>query len=127
LAEYDDVGLDVEILQRPELAGAVEAHLDFVIDQQDFAGLEHFLELLEITRRRNDVTAGALDRLDIEGGIFADAHLGVPHAVILAIEQAGELIDAIQAAIVALLAIRAAEAIRKRHELRAVAEMPVAA
>ena len=41
LAEDDNVGLDVEVFDRPELAGAVKTHLDLVIDHQDVAFIEN--------------------------------------------------------------------------------------
>ena len=63
-----DVRLDAEVLDRPQLAGAVEAHLDLVDDQQDAVLVEHPLQLDEEVLRRDDVAAGALDRLDVEGG-----------------------------------------------------------
>ena len=42
--------------------------------------------------RRNDVAAGALDRLDVERGIFGLARLRIPHAVVFGLEQALELL-----------------------------------
>ena len=70
----------------------IEAHLDFVDDEQDAVLVEHFLQLDEEVLRRDDVAAGALDRLDVEGGVFRLAGLGVPHAVVFALEQALELL-----------------------------------
>ena len=127
LAEHDDVGLHAEVLDRPQLAGAIEAHLDFVDDQQDAVLVEHALQLDEIVRRRNDVAARALDRLDVEGGILGLAGLRVPHAVVLALEQPLELLHAVVAVLLLAHALGAAEVIRKRHEMRAVAEVAVAA
>src|SRR5204862_1132984 len=101
-------------------------HLDLIIDQQNLARFQHRRELLEIARWRNYVAAGALNRLDKEGGELRLLRLAVPDRVIFAVEQASELIDAVEAAIVALLSIRAAEAIGKRHEVRPVTEVPVA-
>ena len=127
LAEHEHVRLDAEMLDRPQLAGAVEAHLDFVDDQQDAVAVEHLLELDEEVLRRDDVAAGALDRLDVEGGVFGLAGLGVPDAVVFALEQALELLDAVVAVFLLAHALRAAEVVGERHELRAVAEVAVAA
>src|SRR5262249_21528520 len=107
--------------------GAEEAHLDLVVDQQDLARLEHPRELLEVALRRDHVAAGALDRLDVESGGLPLLRLAVPHALVLRAEQLCELVHAVQAAVLALLAVRAAEAVGERHELRALAEVSVAA
>jgi hypothetical protein len=76
LAEDDHVRLHAEMLDRPQLAGPVEAHLDLVDDQQDAVLVEHLLQLDEEVGRRDDVAAGALQRLDIEGGVFGLPVLG---------------------------------------------------
>ena len=39
---------DAEVLEAPELAGAVEAHLDFVVHEHDLALVEDLLEALVI-------------------------------------------------------------------------------
>ena len=127
LAEHDDVGLHAEVLDRPQLAGAIEAHLDLVDDQQDAVLVEHALQLDEEVLGRNDVAAGALDRLDVEGRVLGLARLGVPDAVVLALEQALELLHAVVAVLLLGHALGAAEVIRERNELRAVAEVAVAA
>src|SRR5262249_34464230 len=76
---------------------------------------------------RDHVAAGALDRLHIEGGVFGLARLRVPDAVVFALEQALEGPHAVQAVFLLAHALRPAEVIRERHELRAVAEMTVTA
>src|SRR5712671_1003601 len=86
LAEHDDVRFDVEVLDRPELSGAIKSHLDFIIDQQNLARFQHCRKLLEIARWRNHVAAGALDRLDKEGGKLRLLRLAVPDRVILAVK-----------------------------------------
>ena len=88
-------GCHAEVLDRPQLAGAIEAHLDLVDDQQDAVLVEHLLQFDEEVLRRDDVAAGALDRLDVEGGELRLAGLGVPHAVVFALEQARELLHAV--------------------------------
>src|SRR5205807_1186759 len=80
-------------------------------------------QLLEVTRRRDHIAAGSLDGLDVECGVLGRARLGVPHAAIFGVEQPRELIDAVEAAVLPLLAVWAAEAIRKRHELSPIAEV----
>ena len=95
LAEHDDVGRDAEVLDRPELAGPVEAHLDLVDDHQDAVLVEHLLQVLEEVHRRHDVAARALQWLDVEGGVLGLAGLRIPEAVVLALEQARELLHAV--------------------------------
>src|SRR5258708_21043134 len=126
LAEDDDVRLDPEILDGAQSHGAEEAHLDLVVHQQDLARFEDLLQALEISLRRHDIPARSLNRLDVERGVFGAIGLGIVDAVIFAVEEALELADAVEVAAVALLAVRTAEAIGKRNELRPVAEMAVA-
>src|SRR5471032_596522 len=68
LAKHQYVGRDAEMLDRPQLAGAIDAHLDFIDHQQDAVLVEYLLEVDEEILRRNDIAAGALDRLDEERG-----------------------------------------------------------
>ena len=91
LAEHEHVRRHAEMLDRPQLAGAEETHLDLVDDQQDAVLVEHLLQAREEVRRRDHVAAGALDRLDVERGVFALPRLRVPHAVVFGLEQALEL------------------------------------
>ena len=121
-------GCDAEVLDRPQLAGAVEAHLDLVDHQQDAVLVEHLLQPLEEVHRRDDVAAGALDRLDVEGGVFGLPGLGVPDAVIFGLEQAGELVRRTARRTLPCSCPWGRGSSRGiRHELRAVAEMAVAA
>ena len=85
-----------------------------------------FFELNEEVLRWNYVAAGALDRLHIERGVLGLAGLRVPHAVVLALEQARELLHAVVAVLLLAHALRPAEVIRERHELGAVAEVAIA-
>src|SRR5262249_46266724 len=94
--------------------------------RQDAWGFELLVELDEEVLRRDDVAAGALDRLDVERGVFGLARLRVPHAVVLALEQALELPHAVVPVLLLAHTLRPAETVRERHELRAVAEMTVA-
>src|SRR5262245_9304896 len=66
LSEDEDVGGDAEVLDRPELAGAKEAHLDLIVDQQHVTLVENLAKSREITWRRDDVAARPLNWLDIE-------------------------------------------------------------
>ena len=82
LAEDHHVRGDAEILETPELAGTVEAHLDFVVHEHDLALVEDLLEARVIAVRRDHIAARALDAFHIERGVFGFPGLGVPHAVI---------------------------------------------
>ena len=127
LAEDHHVRGDAEVLEAPELAGTVEAHLDFVVHEHDLALVEDLLEARVIAVRRDHIAARALDAFHIERGVFGFPGLGVPHAVIFGFEQALELVGAEHAAVVAALAVGAAEAVREGHEQRAFPEVPVTA
>src|SRR5262249_39614551 len=89
--------------------------------------VEHLLQLSEEVLGWNYVSAGALDRLDVERGVLGLARLRVPHAVVLALEQACELLHAPLPVLLLAPAFRPAEVVRERYELRAVAEVAVAA
>src|SRR3954467_13294880 len=78
LAEDDDVGLHVEVLERPHLAGAAETHLDLVVPAEDAVLLANGGHGLEVVLRRDDVAAGALYRLDEERAEFGASGLRVP-------------------------------------------------
>src|SRR5262249_40140913 len=127
LSEHDDVGAQTEVLGGPELARAEESHLDLVVDDQDLARLEDRLEPLEVAGRRDHVATRPLNHFHEERRVLRLTDLGVPDAVVLAVEEPLELVDAVQAAVFALLAVRATEAVREGHELRAVSEVTVAA
>src|SRR6185295_703362 len=47
LAEYQDVGDDTEMLDRPELPGPEEPHLDFIDYEKDAEAIEYLLQLDE--------------------------------------------------------------------------------
>src|SRR6185437_1606020 len=94
LAEHQHVGLDAEILDRPQLSGAPETHLDFVDHEQDAVLVQHLLQVPEEIPWRHHVATGALDRLDVERRVLALVGLGIPHAVVFGLEQAGELAHA---------------------------------
>src|SRR5688572_3715959 len=115
------------MLDRPQLAGPVKAHLDFIDDEQNTVLIKHLLQLDEEVLRRDHITAGALDRLDIEGRIFALAGLGIPDAVIFALKKPRELLDAMLAIFLLAHALGPPEVIGERDELGALAEMAVAA
>src|SRR5262249_25971272 len=68
-------------------------------------------------------SAGSLHGLDVERRVFGLAGLRIPDAVIFALEQALELTDAGEAILFLAHAVAAAEVVRERHELRAIAEM----
>ena len=65
----DDVGLDFPVLDaEPLLAGASEARLDFVRDEQAPVLLDDVEHDLKVFLGRGDETARALDRLGEKGG-----------------------------------------------------------
>src|SRR6516165_145324 len=115
------------MLDRPELAGTEETHLDFVDHQQDAVAVEHLLQFDKEILGRDHVPAGALNGLDVERGVFGLAGFRVPYAVIFALKQPLELPHAGNAVLVLVHALGAAEVIRKRQEMRTVAEMTEAA
>ena len=85
--------------------------------------VQYSLELWEIPRRRNYVTASSLNRLDIECGKLSLPCLRIPERVVLGLEVSLKLFDAIQPAVFSLLSVRAAEAIWEWDEVGAVREM----
>src|SRR2546430_16871094 len=95
-AEDDDVRLDVEVFNAPELSGAIEAHLNLVVNKQDIALVQDFFECRKIFGRRDDVTARALNRLDVKCGELALACLRIPELVVLSIKILLELLDAVE-------------------------------
>src|SRR5690606_29810540 len=99
---------------------------DLVVDEQDLVFIEDSFERAEITGRRDDISAGPLDRFDVKGGELTFARLRIPERVILGLKQTGELFDAVKAAIVAPFAVRAAETIWEGNEMGAVGEVPIA-
>src|SRR5205085_10625715 len=109
-----------EVLNCPELSCAVKAHLNLVVNQKDFVFVQNFLERREIFWRRDNVTACALNRLDVEGREFSLSSFRIIERVVLGLEIFSELIYAIKAAVLSLFPIWAAEAIRERDEVRAV-------
>src|SRR5690606_1704153 len=127
LSDHENVRFHIEMFDRPELPGSIEAHLDFIDDQQNAVLIENLFELLEEILRRDDVAAGSLNRLDVESRELGLAGLRVPNAVVLAFEQPGELRHAIAAVLLLAHALRATEVVRERQEVGALAEMAVAA
>jgi len=94
-AEHNDVRLRVVVLHGPHSAGAVEAHLDFVIDHQDPLRATDRGKALEEAARRNDIAAGSLDCLHEEGAELRVSGLRVPSAGVLVLEQTLQFLDAI--------------------------------
>ena len=64
LADAHDVGLDAVVLARPHRAGAADAGLHLVDDEQDAVAVAQLAQVGQPARRRHDVAAFALDRLD---------------------------------------------------------------
>ena len=64
LGQADDVRLDAPVLDGEHLAGAAHAGLHFVGDQQDAVLVAQLAQLAMELRRRHEVAAFALDRLD---------------------------------------------------------------
>ncbi len=127
LGEHQHIGLDAEVLHRPQGAGAPEAHLDFVDHHQHAMVVEHLLQAFEEIGRWHHIAARALDRLDVEGRILALLGLGVPDGVVLVLELARKLLHDGIRILFRSHALGAAERIREGDELRAVTEMAEAA
>ena len=64
LADAHDVGLDAVVLARPHRAGAPDAGLHLVDDEQDAVRVAQRAQVGQPAGRRHDVAALALDRLD---------------------------------------------------------------
>ena len=62
--------LQTEVLAGEHLAGAAHARLHLVDDQQDAVLRRQLAQALQERRRRHDVAALALDRLDDDRGDF---------------------------------------------------------
>src|SRR5262249_41054957 len=75
--------------------------------------------------RRNDIATGALNRLDIKGRELGLTGLRIPEGVVLGVETALELFEAIQVAVLDLLLVRTPEAVRERYEVRTIGKMTV--
>src|SRR5450432_365344 len=114
LAENNNIRLCAKIFNRPEFSGAIETHLDFVVDQQDLARFHYGLELFKVARRRNDIPPRTLNGFHKKRGKFSGTGFRIPDAVILGIEQSGELVHAVEAAVFALFPVRTAKAVGKR-------------
>ena len=71
LADAHDVGLDALVLARPHRAGAADAGLHLVDHEQDAVLVAQRAQVGEPARRRHDVAALALDRLDEDRGDVA--------------------------------------------------------
>ncbi len=89
--------------------------------------VENLLQLLEEVRRRDDVAACALNRLDIEGRELSLTSLRIPNAIIFAFEQPGELGYAVTAVLLLAHALWTAEVVREWQEVGPLAEMAIAA
>ena len=66
-----NVGIDAVVLDGEHLAGAGEAGLDFVGDEENAVLVENFLYFFEVVWRRDDDAAFAHDRLGDECGHVA--------------------------------------------------------
>ena len=64
LAGDEQVGLDVVVVERPELAGAAGAGLHLVVDPEDPVGVEQLAEPPEVVGRHRDEPAFALHGLE---------------------------------------------------------------
>ena len=71
LGQHHDVRLDAEVLDGEHLAGAAEAGLHLVGDEEDAVAVEDFLDALEVAGRRHQDAALAHHRLGDEGGDIA--------------------------------------------------------
>src|SRR5437870_7220328 len=107
------------MLDRPHLAGAKEAHLDLVVDDEDAVVVAELHEAGEIALRRNHVPARSLHHLHEESSELGAAGPGIPRTRVFVLELPLELRDTVEVAALALLSIWAAEAVRERNELSA--------
>ncbi len=64
LGEGDQIGLDIEVLECPELAGHADTGLHFVEDEQCRVAVGELAQSAQETRSEVAVAALALDRLD---------------------------------------------------------------
>ena len=67
----EDVGLDALVLAGPHLSGAPDAALHLVRHQQDAVPVAERAQVAQPSRRRDDVAAFSLNRLDEDGGDVA--------------------------------------------------------
>ncbi len=111
------------MLHRPHLPGAVEAHLDLVVDEQDAVLFAERGKPPEVAFRRNHVAAGALHRLDEERAELRAPGLRIPRPGVFVLEQALEFGDARVLGLLGVAAVRRAERIGERNELRAVGKL----
>src|ERR1700730_15504015 len=121
-ARWEDFRRD-QLFDGPEFSCAIKAHLDLVIDEQDVTLVQHFLKGREVFRRRDDITSGRLNCLDVESRELRFASLSIPKGVVFRVEILGELIDAVETTVFALLTVRTAEAIREGNEVGAIGKM----
>ncbi len=126
LAEDNDVRRDAEILNRPELAGAIEAHLDFVVHNQDFVLAASFLQALESIRaaeshsRRFPAPPRCRRRRTRRTWPWR------PRRRYIRCQRAGRIGRAVKIAGLGLQFISAAEAVGIKNKLPAIAEVSVA-
>src|ERR1039457_4350212 len=78
----DDVGLYPGVLNRPPLAGATDAALDLVDDQQNAVTVADAAKFLHKSRGRDDVAAFPLNGLDENGGNFLGCERGLEELVL---------------------------------------------
>src|SRR6267142_659597 len=127
LSKDDDVGRDSEVLDGPELPGAIKAHLDLVVHHQNVAFIEDFLQAAKILGRWNDIATGALNGLDVKGRELRLSCLGVPEGVIFCFEVLFKLLETIQPAVLSLLVVRTTKTIWKGDKVCPIGEVTVAA
>src|SRR6185295_633886 len=104
-----DVRHDAEVFHRPELSGSAHPRLNFIDDERDSMIITNSSKLRQEIRRRNDVTAFALDWFDYDGravfgcnGCFENSLLDVSR-------------DSLADAFAFVASEREADRIRKRH------------
>ena len=100
----------------PRTCRAEEAHLDLVVDEQDMSLVENLLQRREIFRRRDDVAAGALDRLDVEGRRTRTRRPWRPRTSCTRSRSSSRTALRSRDRSLPAFCRRAAEAVRERHE-----------
>ena len=105
LAEYHYVGRDIEMLYGPELTGPEKSHLYLVVHKEDIVALQYLREALKVFFRRDDVSTRPLYRLYIKCPELGGRGLPVHHGVVLRLEKPFELLQAVEGAILHLLAV----------------------
>ena len=115
LRERHDVRHDAEVLRGEHLAGAADARLHFVEDQQNAVPVAQRAQALQEAIRRHQVTALALDRLDQDRRDFVRRHVAREQHLLDVVEHRRALIAAREQRAI-LIRIRHVRDARHRRE-----------